>query len=483
MHCCVVCGDEEAEAAPLRASPCGEHYMCDSCLEDTFRLAMNDEKHYPPRCCNNEQSIFLIDDFEENLPLQLIFDYKSKEMGEYSVQPRFRTYCANGSCATFLHPETHVTNTITYAICEICSTITCITCKTRVPQDLRSHECDVPDEEKKFKITVKEKGYQECYTCGRTVELVEACNHISCECGAEFCYICGKEWEGLHACPHYGPPVYDEDGYNQDGFHKDTGLNRNGQTRREQLREDDPESEDSEEEEEEEEEGDPMFQMMRQAGMSAEEAREALDLQRFQDLQDQSVEEDPDEEGEAAAEAEEANGGFGGGFAGPREADIDVPGDQAEDDEGKHDDEIPPPELSPEDVMTVWPDNELPSNPNNISDDELPANPEGAADHVNLSSGIAPDASRASRLDQLPFRNSHSVEPENGTGSPADYQDTYVIPGSFPSSNAEEYANDRADENIGEPMQDVVDYSSDSDDDGDKRYSEEEYYNHFVGQL
>ena len=31
---------------------------------------------------------------------------------------------------------------------------------------------------KLFKDTAKKEGYQECYACGSTVELAEACNHM-----------------------------------------------------------------------------------------------------------------------------------------------------------------------------------------------------------------------------------------------------------------------------------------------------------------
>ncbi|KAF2107283.1 hypothetical protein BDV96DRAFT_693520 [Lophiotrema nucula] len=272
---CVSCADDEADGATvLYDTECGaHHFMCAECLHTLFKLATKDEKHYPPRCCNDETSVLLISKFEEVLPFEVAWDFQAKEAGEYSINPKYRVYCANANCATFLHPETHqthttsseapssslsssdsessassgqssktslssVTKTISYAPCDFCSTTTCTSCKTVIEKDVAEHECQVSENEKKFKLTVEEKGYQECYNCGSTVELSEACNHISCECGSEFCYICGKEWEGLHGCPHYGPAEYDAEGYNQEGFHKETGLNRDGRTRRQQINHD-----------------------------------------------------------------------------------------------------------------------------------------------------------------------------------------------------------------------------------------------------
>jgi hypothetical protein len=160
--------------------------------------------------------------------------------------------------------------------------LTCLKCKTLLDQGTQNHECKQDEDDAKFKQAAAEKGYQECFVCGATVELAEACNHITsvplhhtyqsnhilttcrCECGNAFCYICGKNWPGLHGCPHYGPAVYDEEGYNQDGFHRDTELNRDGLTRRQDLlrRRGEEEREEDNEEEEEDEEVDPEWEVL-----------------------------------------------------------------------------------------------------------------------------------------------------------------------------------------------------------------------------
>jgi hypothetical protein len=154
---------------------------------------------------------------------------------------RYRIYCADPSCATFLGPAGHITNpdaNITYAVCEgtDCGKITCVTCKKLLPNGIEGHVCEVQEDERKFRETAKEQGYQECASCGHIVELAEACNHITCKCGHSFCYVCGKDWRGVHGCPQYGKATYDEEGFNQDGFHRDTGLDREGLTREQQMR-------------------------------------------------------------------------------------------------------------------------------------------------------------------------------------------------------------------------------------------------------
>jgi hypothetical protein len=97
---------------------------------------------------------------------------------------RFRVYCANPPCAVFLHPSSHVTDgetKITYAICEgeDCGKLTCVGCKTLLEHGTQNHVCAKSEDEEKFKQTVNEKGYMVCNVCGATVELAEACNHIT----------------------------------------------------------------------------------------------------------------------------------------------------------------------------------------------------------------------------------------------------------------------------------------------------------------
>ncbi|KAF2792460.1 hypothetical protein K505DRAFT_278765 [Melanomma pulvis-pyrius CBS 109.77] len=251
---CIICGDDNT-TSPLFTAPCGNHYVCSDDLESFFRNAIKDESLYPPQCCSEP---FLLEVFGEALPFELFWDYQVKERGEYSVQKKFRVYCANPSCATFLRPDIHTLNTetqVTYAICESkdCGTKTCITCRKVLHDGAAEHSCEIADEDQQFKDTVKKEGYQECYACGSIVELIEACNHISCDCGSDFCYVCGKPWAGLHGCPQYGPAEFDEEGYNQDGYHRETGLNREGLTRVRQNLQDIGEADDGEEEEEEEE--------------------------------------------------------------------------------------------------------------------------------------------------------------------------------------------------------------------------------------
>ncbi|KAH6841822.1 hypothetical protein B0T12DRAFT_319595, partial [Alternaria alternata] len=264
---CVICGTEESEGELLLEAPCGRHWVCPDDVGSFFENATNNESLFPPQCC---ETMFMLEDYEDYISFEIAWAYQMKQQGEYSILAKFRVYCANPACGKFLHPESHVEDQetkITYAICdsEECGKLTCAKCKALLVDGTQNHECKQTEDEKKFRQTANEKGYQECFVCGATVELAEACNHITCECGSSFCYICGKDWPGLHGCPHYGPAVYDEEGYNQDGYHRESGLNRQGLTRRQGMirrREEDEEDDDEEGEGEDDQDEDPEWEVL-----------------------------------------------------------------------------------------------------------------------------------------------------------------------------------------------------------------------------
>lgn len=40
----------------------------------------------------------------------------------------------------------------------------------------------------------EEEGWRRCHGCRAYVEHRDACQHMTCRCGAEFCYVCGARW-------------------------------------------------------------------------------------------------------------------------------------------------------------------------------------------------------------------------------------------------------------------------------------------------
>jgi hypothetical protein len=103
-----------------------------------------------------------------------------------------------------------------------CGKRTCLVCATSL--DHANLLAAMDDHGCKEKLAAKEadfqtiknsdergKTYQLCPTCSRSIQLSEACNHLTCPCGTEFCYLCGKPATGHSGhwdtrpgrCPRY----------------------------------------------------------------------------------------------------------------------------------------------------------------------------------------------------------------------------------------------------------------------------------------
>lgn len=43
-------------------------------------------------------------------------------------------------------------------------------------------------------LLAEEEGWKRCFVCHALVEHRDACQHMTCRCGAQFCYVCGQRW-------------------------------------------------------------------------------------------------------------------------------------------------------------------------------------------------------------------------------------------------------------------------------------------------
>ncbi|KAJ9165757.1 RBR-type E3 ubiquitin transferase [Coniochaeta hoffmannii] len=156
------------------------HNYCRECLAALFQSSLADEGRFPPRCCRQE-----IPANPQYLPPQLIGQFRAKQL-EYGCKDR--TYCHGPTCSTFVPPQ-FVRGDV--AICVKCSRRTCVKCKGPV------HDRECPDdiEAREVLRVAAENGWQRCHSCGRLVELLQGCNHMTCSCRAEFCYVCGRQWK------------------------------------------------------------------------------------------------------------------------------------------------------------------------------------------------------------------------------------------------------------------------------------------------
>lgn len=147
----------------LACCSCSHSYCCE-CLKGLFRASFADEGLVPPRCCRQEISAD-----PGFLPPRLVGQFRAKQL-EYECKDR--TYCHEPSCSTFV-PRQFIRGDV--AICVKCSRRTCVRCKGPT----HDRECLLDTETQEVLRVAGENRWQRCNSCGRVVELVQGCNHMS----------------------------------------------------------------------------------------------------------------------------------------------------------------------------------------------------------------------------------------------------------------------------------------------------------------
>lgn len=157
-----------------------QHKYCRPCFQRMVSTAMQNESHFPPKCCLQE------------IPLRIVLSicsveererYKAKAQ-EYALPAGNRWYCPAASCAKWIalngiRPDTKEQK------CPHCRGTICTTC--RGVGHSRNEDCP---QDFNLDATLEEaerEGWRRCYRCRAMVELSMGCRHITCKCKAEFC--------------------------------------------------------------------------------------------------------------------------------------------------------------------------------------------------------------------------------------------------------------------------------------------------------
>lgn len=79
---CVICGSDESEDVTLIEAPCNNHFVCTDDIVSFFENAINNESLFPPQCCDQ---IFMLGEYEDHIPFEVLWKYRVKQDGEYTV--------------------------------------------------------------------------------------------------------------------------------------------------------------------------------------------------------------------------------------------------------------------------------------------------------------------------------------------------------------------------------------------------------------
>jgi hypothetical protein len=205
------------------------HHLCAPCLRTQFLSAQSSETNYPVKWASH---ILHPRQFPGAFDMAFVRAYETRER-EHLAPATMRVYC---DCGAFVAPMVAPEEKSSWRslgsskLCWGCEARWCLRCAQRCGGWGVSHAC-IPERrlgERRLALGALQRGkdYQECpgEGCGRVVELAEACNQMSCQCGVSFCYICGKEAEAssdhwlreLGGCPRWGQRGSEREWYDDD---------------------------------------------------------------------------------------------------------------------------------------------------------------------------------------------------------------------------------------------------------------------------
>lgn len=192
---CVSCLDDIPKKDAIKAV-C--HHYCTDCFSRLVQTAVDNEAQWPPKCCLNPVPFRTIAIY---VSAELLAAYRLKNE-EFKTPVELRLYCPRPDCGAWIRRERQdaATRTATcpagHAVCTMCrgpahqrpgasSGAAALSSSSSCPQDRDTQLAD---------RLAEEQGWRRCAGCGVLVEHRDACQHMTCRCGAEFCYVCGAAW-------------------------------------------------------------------------------------------------------------------------------------------------------------------------------------------------------------------------------------------------------------------------------------------------
>ncbi|KKF96108.1 putative E3 ubiquitin-protein ligase ARI9 [Ceratocystis platani] len=179
---CVSCLDDFDSRVTVRVT-C--HNYCFECFERLIEACTTNEAQWPPKCCLNTIDFKLIKRYC-SASLRRTVQARSNE---WNVPVSERVYCSQTSCGLFIAPpsinlaERRATCNAGHRTCTLC----------RGPHHGQG-DCPADQDLEQMTVLAGEMGWKRCLDCRAMVEHREACQHMTCRCGAQFCYVCGQRW-------------------------------------------------------------------------------------------------------------------------------------------------------------------------------------------------------------------------------------------------------------------------------------------------
>eukprot|EP00026_Physarum_polycephalum_P004609 Phypoly_transcript_04631.p1 GENE.Phypoly_transcript_04631~~Phypoly_transcript_04631.p1 ORF type:complete len:366 (+),score=36.71 Phypoly_transcript_04631:536-1633(+) len=168
-----------------------DHSYCIPCTAELFSQAIKDHSLMPPSCCDTE--------IDPNLAFELLDLPSAHEFAQHYTQvtAKNKMYCPNSRCSQFINLDVIEASPESSELqCPKCRTAMCTLCKNAAHTNLKCQQAKHTNSEldAAFENLTNSEKWKICTKCGRTIELLHGCNHITCPCKHEFCYTCGADW-------------------------------------------------------------------------------------------------------------------------------------------------------------------------------------------------------------------------------------------------------------------------------------------------
>ncbi|KAK1246849.1 hypothetical protein MKX08_000651 [Trichoderma sp. CBMAI-0020] len=179
---CVSCLDDIPVKDTVKV-PC--HSYCRDCFARLVSAAVQYEQQWPPKCCLNQIPFKTV---LKNIPDDLKKTFHERS-SEWEMPISERVYCYAPDCGSWIKPG-KISLAKRQARCER-NHVTCTICRG---QAHGNNDCPQDHDLNLTNLLAEEEGWKHCISCHALVEHKEACQHMTCRCGAEFCYVCGLRW-------------------------------------------------------------------------------------------------------------------------------------------------------------------------------------------------------------------------------------------------------------------------------------------------
>ncbi|KAJ2898821.1 E3 ubiquitin-protein ligase rbrA like [Zalerion maritima] len=206
---CVSCLDDVPVSATVNLSSCSHSY-CRPCFVRLVASSTSNETHWPPKCCLSPIPKTQI---LPNIPEHLRKTFGDKE-AEWSIPAADRIYCSVSTCSLFIpstspNPNPNSNSNSNPAAAAAAAAASSVDHATRTARCAGGHRtctlcrgaahpgtetCPNDVELLRTEALATEEGWKRCTSCGVLVEHRDACQHMTCRCGAQFCYVCGLVW-------------------------------------------------------------------------------------------------------------------------------------------------------------------------------------------------------------------------------------------------------------------------------------------------